>query len=128
MPQLTPLGEAKLKFGGGFITNKLLDWVFSDMGAPLSRPATRQQAIERLEEVNCASGTGPAPLLYSDMARELAEHWREVNEALEDYRSNVGEPWDSKDRVLENLWFAYEYFAQVLVEALKTESKEGNNP
>ena len=75
----------------------------------------RKNVIRVLEQMDCAAGASPAPVYYYQMARELADHWLEVDDALEDCREQTGENWPlGKGSVLNALWFAYEWNAHDL--------------
>src|SRR3954454_158392 len=77
-------------------------WAFEDA-------AGADDVIRRLESIDCAGCHAPAPIYYHDMAREIGQHWQEIDDAIDNYRDATGEAWAPKpgQNFLTYLWFAY---------------------
>jgi hypothetical protein len=98
------------------ILEKIAAWAFED-----ADDAAR--VITRLEELDCAGCYSPAPIYNHDLAREIVEHWTEIDDALDSYRENTGEAWTPKagQSFLNHLWFAYEWTARDLADDIRSE-------
>lgn len=101
----------------GTITEKVASWAFEDA-------EDMETVIGRLESLDCAACHSPAPIYNTDMAREMVEHWPEIDCALDDYRDAIGEAWTPKpdQSFLTYLWFTYEWTARNLADAIRDET------
>ncbi len=100
------------------IREKLAAWAFDG-------DTDIEGVIRNLESVDCAASCSPAPVYYDDMAHEIGEHWLEIDDALSDYRNAIGEAWTPKpdQNFLTYLWFAYEWTARNLADAIREEAE-----
>lgn len=98
------------------IREKLAAWAFE--GAE-----DIQQVIYSLESMTCAGCFSPAPIHNDGMAREIARHWDEIDDALTVYREETGEAWAPREgqNFLTFLWFAYEWSAHELANEIHNE-------
>lgn len=98
------------------IREKLTEWAFDNAD-------TIDAVIASLERIDCAGCYSPAPIYYHDMAAEIATHWPEIDEALDGYRDASGEAWTPKENqnFLTHLWFAYEWTAHELADAIRSD-------
>ena len=105
----------------GTISEKVAAWAFEDAEDVAA-------VIDRLESLDCAACHSPAPIYNTDMAREIGEHWPEIDCALDDYQDAIGEAWTPKpdQSFLSYLWFAYEWTARNLADAIREEAEAGD--
>lgn len=96
------------------IREKVAAWAFEGTDST-------QDAISRLESIDCAACCSPAPIYNRDMAREIAWHWQEIDAALDSYRDAAGIAWAPQEGqgVLTYLWFAYEWIAHELAAEIR---------
>jgi hypothetical protein len=119
LDEINPLEALKAKFSDSnpkSIREQVAAWAFEDADHA-------ERVITRLEELDCAACYSPAPIYYHDMAAGIAEHWQEIDAALDSYRDATGEAWTpQKDQnFLTHLWFAYEWTARELADDIRNE-------
>ena len=98
------------------IKGKLLDYAIDT----LADGDSPQQVATNLGNICCEYCIGPAPIYNHDIASEIAEHWLEIQEAIDECEDATGEYWAPKNgQFLAYLWFAYEWHAANLSDRIE---------
>lgn len=74
-----------------------------------------------LETTDCAGCHAPGGLIYNgDLAEKARLWWREIDEALDDYRDSTGEKF-APDSLGQLVWFAVEWNAHEIASVIESE-------
>ena len=100
------------------IRQKLAAWAIQE-------PDTADYLATELERCDFAGFTSPAPRNLKGMAREVGEHWPEVEAAYNAHREATGQAWTPEPghSVFTVIWLAYAHAARQLAADIRREAE-----